>query len=116
MKPQVLAFLALLAVGLVGSLQSLPPEEHREHPREAHLAVEKGFTLIRGYIETIDRTNSRITVRTQGGGRVSVPMTRPQALTNLAKGDRVEIEVQVNANNELQAVTATARTLATITL
>src|ERR1051325_2928516 len=86
------AFLAMIGVGLLGSLHSLPFRSESFSGHRTGIPFERGVTVISGIIETIDQRTLSLTIRTDEGASVRIQLTE-KGLERFQRGDRVDVEI-----------------------
>ncbi|WP_447980450.1 hypothetical protein [Candidatus Nitrospira bockiana] len=98
MKSPVVAFLALLGIGFISSLQSAPKESVSQ-PVDSALPLQGGLTLVTGTIEAVDRRARLVRVRTDAGRLITIPVATQSELDQMIVGHRIEIEILLEPDN-----------------
>lgn len=106
MKSYMPAFLALVALGLVGSLESVPIDMATMTIDEVSLPLLARQSAITGTVARIDDRALRLTVRTDEGRTVSLPIQDHLTLDRLHEGDRIEVQVLTDQDRRAVQVIA----------
>jgi len=109
------AFLAMIGVGLLGSLHSLPFTSELSSGRRTGIPFERGVTVISGTIETIDQRTSSLTIRTDEGASVRVQLTQ-KGLERFQPGERVDVEIVLEEGSGMEYVVPAKSQPAKITI
>jgi len=85
--------LAVVGIGLLGSLHSIPFTSDSLPRQRTGVPFERGLTIISGTVEAVDQRTSSLTIRTDQGETVSIQLTPQGELERFHQGDRVDLEV-----------------------
>jgi hypothetical protein len=91
-----LPFMSLVVVGLLGSLHSPPPDSHSSITPEQEVRVQDSLTIVAGTIEAVHPDTQTIAIKTDQGQIVLLRLNHLHALSPLAIGTRVHVEIDWN--------------------
>ena len=98
------AFLAMIGVGLLGSLHSIPFTSESSPRHRTGIPFERGVTVVSGIIEVIDQRTSSLTIRTDQGASVSIQLAQDSQLQRFQQGDRVDVEIVLEEGSGMEYV------------
>jgi hypothetical protein len=116
MRTWMWPFLAVIGVGLLGSLQSVPFTSESRPGHQTDIPFERGLTIVSGIIEAIDQGTSSLTIRTDQGESVSIRLTQKGQLERFHKGDRVDVEIVLEEGYGMEYVVPAKSQPAKITI
>jgi hypothetical protein len=109
-------FLAVIGIGLLGSLHSVPFTSELYPRHRTDIPFERGVTIVSGIVEAINQRTSSLTIRTDQGESVSIHLTPQGQLERFHKGDRVDIEIVLEEGYGMEYVVPAKSRPAKITI
>jgi hypothetical protein len=109
-------FLAVIGIGLVSSLHSVPFTSDSYPRHRTDIPFERGLTIISGIVEAIDQRTSSLAIRTDQGESVSIQLTQKGQLERFQQGDRVDVEIVLEEGYGMEYVVPAKSQPAKITI